>query len=264
MITRRGVKLTFFIVVAAIAGSAAQMPTWVAPLSAMAADAPAMTPPTGPQAPPTSVAGTPQAREAAIANSIPQTATIPLSSPLYYVTFVRVYGSAPEVVYVGYTPGYLGTVAEPDGTVVDGTGYVYEPWVGAVYYPPPATCGIQAQPVYNTETGMACGMTTAAMMYSWNQPIYYSPYYHGYPCCGSASANVYGHYGSTSWSWTRTWYSQSDGDIGQSASGSYTNYRTGSTGSYSANRCVNPYDRFGGRGDSGGGWGSRFGGGFRR
>jgi len=39
MKTRRGVKLTFFIVVAAIAGIAAQSPSWVAPLSAMAAGA---------------------------------------------------------------------------------------------------------------------------------------------------------------------------------------------------------------------------------
>jgi hypothetical protein len=168
------------------------------------------------------------------------------------VTFVHVYGYTAEVVYVGYTPGYLGTVVEPDGTVVYGTGYVYDPWVGTVYYPVPETYGVQAQPVYNTETGMAygmaLGMTTAAMMYSWNQPVYYSPYYHGYPCCGSASANVYGHWGNTSWSGTNTWYSHSSGNIGESASGSYANYRTGTTGTYSANRYVNPYDGDAGRG----------------
>ncbi|MGE5255751.1 MAG: hypothetical protein ACM3KE_03715 [Hyphomicrobiales bacterium] len=274
-----------------------------------------------------SVAGTPQAREAVIANSIPQTATIPRvggpsftpafdgtpqfkpipgtplqyvvnsptpiirvdahtfyalragvwftatsvkgswvvaisvpaviytvppSSPLYYVTFVRVYGYTPEVVYVGYTPGYLGTVVEPDGTVVYGTGYVYQPWVGTVYYPAPVTYGVQAQPVYNPEAdmafGMAMGMTTAAMMYSWDQPVYYSSYYHGYPCCGSTSANVYGHWGNTAWSGTRTWSDTSSGTVGESASGSYTNYRTGTTGTYSANRYVNPYQGTAGRG----------------
>ncbi len=188
-----------------------------------------------------------------VATSVPAVVyTIPPSSPLYYVTFVHVYGYTAEVVYVGYTPGYLGTVVEPDGTVVYGTGYVYDPWVGTVYYPVPETYGMQAQPVYNTETGMAygmaLGMTTAAMMYSWNQPVYYSPYYHGYPCCGSASTNVYGHWGNTSWSGTNTWYSHSSGDIGQSASGSYANYRTGTTGTYSANRYVNPYDGDAGRG----------------
>ena len=60
-----------------------------------------------------------------VATSVPAVIyTIPPSSPLYYVTFVHVYGYTAEVVYVGYTPGYLGTVVEPDGTVVYGTGYV--------------------------------------------------------------------------------------------------------------------------------------------
>ena len=36
--------------------------------------------------------------------------TIPPSSPIYYVTYVRVYGVSPQYVYVGYTPGYYGTV----------------------------------------------------------------------------------------------------------------------------------------------------------
>ncbi len=188
-----------------------------------------------------------------VATSVPAIVyTIPPSSPLYYVTFVRVYGSTPEVVYVGYTPGYLGTVVEPDGTVVYGTGYVYQPWVGTVYYPPPVTYGVQAMPVYNPAVdmayGMALGMTTAAMVDAWGSPAYYDSYYHGYPCCGSTSANVYGHYGSTSWSGTDTWYSHSSGNIGESASGSYTNYRTGTTGTYSGNRYVNPYDGDAGRG----------------
>jgi hypothetical protein len=177
--------------------------------------------------------------------------TIPPSSPLYYVTFVHVYGYTADVVYVGYTPGYLGTVVEPDGTVVYGIGYVYDPWVGTVYYPAPVTYGVQAQPVYNPETdmafGMAMGMTTAAMMYSWDQPVYYSSYYHGYPCCGSTSANVYGHWGNTAWSGSNTWYSDSSGKVGESAKGSYTNYRTGTTGTYSANRYVNPYQGTAGR-----------------
>jgi hypothetical protein len=187
-----------------------------------------------------------------VAASVPAVIyTIPPSSPLYYVTYVHVYGSTPEVVYVGYTPGYLGTVVAPDGTVVYGTGYVYQPWVGTVYYPPPVTYGIQAQPVYNPAAdmafGMALGLTTAAMVDSWDEPVYYTSYYHGYPCCGSTSANVYGHWGNTSWSGTDTWYSHSDGQMGVDASGSYTNYRTGTTGNYSANRYVNPYEGKAGR-----------------
>jgi hypothetical protein len=187
-----------------------------------------------------------------VAASVPEVIyTIPPNSPLYYATFVRVYGSTPEVVYVGYTPGYLGTVVEPDGTVVYGTGYVYQPWVGTVYYAPPETYGVQAQPVDNPAAdmafGMALGMTTAAMVGAWHQPVYYGAYYHGYPCCGSTSANVYGHWGDTAWSGTRTWYSHSSGTVGESAGGSYTNYRKGTTGTYSANRYVNPYQGTAGR-----------------
>jgi hypothetical protein len=35
--------------------------------------------------------------------------TIPRSDPLHYVTYVRVYDATPEVVYVGYRPGYVGS-----------------------------------------------------------------------------------------------------------------------------------------------------------
>jgi len=268
----------------------------------------------------TSVAGTPQAREAVIANTIPQTATIPrtggptfkpvidgapqwraidgtplqqlanaeapiiklpdgslyalsagvwftaaaldgtwsvatavpdaiyaipASSSLYYVTFVRVYSYTDKVVYVGYTPGYLGTVVEPDGTVVYGTGYTYEPWVGTTYYAAPETYGLQAQPVYNPYAGtayaFALGLTTAAMVDSWYAPgAYYGPYYYGAPCCGSTSANVYGHYGDTSWSGEKTWYDNSSGQYGSYSSGTYTDYRTGTTGTYSGSRYENP------------------------
>jgi hypothetical protein len=64
--------------------------------------------------------------------------TIPATSPMHYVTYVRVYGSTPTVVYVGYTPGYYGTVMSSDGVVVYGTGYVYPYYIGPYYaYPPP-------------------------------------------------------------------------------------------------------------------------------
>ena len=46
-----------------------------------------------------------------IATSVPPVIyTIPPSSPIHYVTYVRIYEATPQVVYVGYTPGYLGTV----------------------------------------------------------------------------------------------------------------------------------------------------------
>jgi len=66
---------------------------------------------------------------------------IPRSSPLHYVTYVRVYDATPEVVYEGYTPGYVGSYVAPDATVVYGTGWYYQPWIGTVWYGPPVTWG---------------------------------------------------------------------------------------------------------------------------
>ncbi len=190
-----------------------------------------------------------------IALSVPAVVyTIPPSSTLHYVTYVQVYGYTREVVYVGYTPGYLGTVVASDGVVVYGTGYAYEPWVGNVYYAPPVTYGIAAQPVYNPAVGWGygygMGLATAAVVDSWGSPYYYSSAYHGYPCCGSVSANVYGHYGSVQTAGTRTRYVTSSGTVGETATGGYTNMRTGTTGSYGANRSYNPYTGEGARGYS--------------
>jgi hypothetical protein len=78
----------------------------------------------------------------AVAASVPAVIyTIPTTSPLYYLTYVQVYGSTPDQVYEGYTPGYLGTEVADDGTVVYGTGFDYTPWIGTVWYGPPCTWG---------------------------------------------------------------------------------------------------------------------------
>jgi hypothetical protein len=77
-----------------------------------------------------------------VATSVPPVIyTIPASSPLHYLTYVQVYGSTPDEVYEGYTPGYMGTEVADDDTVVYGTGYDYEPWIGSVWYGPPVTWG---------------------------------------------------------------------------------------------------------------------------
>jgi hypothetical protein len=68
--------------------------------------------------------------------------TIPPSNPNYNVTYVRVYDATPDVVRVGYLPGYVGSYVY-GGTVVFGTGYVYPAWVGAYYYPRPVTWGVR-------------------------------------------------------------------------------------------------------------------------
>ena len=115
-----------------------------------------------------------------IATSVPPVIyTIPPSSPIYYVTYVRIYEATPQVVYVGYTPGYLGTVVAPYGTVVYGTGYAYSPWIGNVWYAPPYTYGVAAAPVYNPYVGytwgFAMGLATAAWMEPWWGGAYYYP-----------------------------------------------------------------------------------------
>ncbi|HYB43215.1 MAG TPA: hypothetical protein VEL75_15655, partial [Candidatus Methylomirabilis sp.] len=101
--------------------------------------------------------------------------TIPVSSPLHYVTYVRVYGYTPAVVYVGYTPGYFGTVATPDGVVVYGTGIAYTPWVGTVWYPPPPTYGAGAAFAWGAATGFVVGAVTTAAVWG---------------CCATSTSTV--------------------------------------------------------------------------
>ena len=131
--------------------------------------------------------------------------TIPASSPIYYATFVQVYGATSTTVFVGYTPGYYGAVATPDGVVVYGTGYAYPAWVGAYYYPPPMTYGYGAAVVWTPYGGwgvsygfgypyggVAIDMTYGGAM--WAMHPYYGAYYGSYYGYGAA-----GRYGSTSY-----------------------------------------------------------------
>lgn len=77
-----------------------------------------------------------------VVDSVPQVIyTIPPSSPVNYVTYSYVYGGTPDVVYVGYTPGYLGTCLCPQGVVVYGTGWAFTPWVGRYWFGRPWTYG---------------------------------------------------------------------------------------------------------------------------
>jgi hypothetical protein len=69
---------------------------------------------------------------------------IPLESPAHNVTYVYVYESTPEVVYVGYYPGYTHSYVY-HGTVVYGTGWYYPGWYGRYYYPRPATWGFHVR-----------------------------------------------------------------------------------------------------------------------
>jgi hypothetical protein len=75
---------------------------------------------------------------------------IPPESEAYNVKYVYVYESTPDVVYVGYLPGY--TYSYPyGGCVFYGTGYWYRPWYGHYYYPRPVTFGFGVH--WNPYTG---------------------------------------------------------------------------------------------------------------
>ena len=92
-----------------------------------------------------------------VATSVPAVIySIPPSSPVYNVTFVRVYDATPTVVYVGYTPGYQGAIVY-NGVVVYGTGYYYTPWIGTYWYGPPVTYGFGLAIGYSPWTGWAYG-----------------------------------------------------------------------------------------------------------
>jgi hypothetical protein len=136
-----------------------------------------------------------------IATSVPaEIYAIPPSSPVFYVTYVRIFDATPAVVHEGYTPGYLGTAVSATGTVVFGTGYNYPSWIGAAWYAAPATYGVAATPVYNPYVGFTYGFAVGLATPAWSAPYWGGAYYHpgywgGYPCCGSAAANVYRRWG---------------------------------------------------------------------
>lgn len=116
---------------------------------------------------------------------------IPPESPVYNVKYVYVYDYTPDVVYVGYTPGYCYSYAY-HGCIVYGTGWYYRPWYGIYYYPHPVTYGFNA--CWNPYTGwgfsfgISFGNPYAWFSFGWHSPYYgfWGPagyrygYYHGY------------------------------------------------------------------------------------
>jgi hypothetical protein len=83
--------------------------------------------------------------------------SIPSESPVYNIKYVYIYETTPEVVYVGYTPGYTGSYVYHT-TIVYGTGWYYRPWVTPYYYyPHQATWGVHV--TYNPWTGWGYGLS---------------------------------------------------------------------------------------------------------
>ncbi|MFG1283823.1 carbohydrate-binding family V/XII [Xanthobacter autotrophicus] len=145
--------------------------------------------------------------------------TIPVSSPLHYVTYVRIYATTPEAVVVGYTPGYMGVVVAPGGTVVYGTGYTCPGYVGAYWYSCPVTYGLGAGFALGVADGFAFGFAAG---WPWGAAVtpYWGPYWGvGYgPYAGPwgghwgytniNQANLYGRWGgaaTVNHAWGTTW-----------------------------------------------------------
>lgn len=126
----------------------------------------------------------------AVATIVPASLySIPPSSPLHYVTYVKIYNSTGNIVVVGYTPGYQGTTVDPvSGVVVYGTGYPYTPWVGSVWYGPPVTYGLGVAVRYTPWTGWTFGFgfgwssggSTIAVGWGWGAYPWWGPYSWGY------------------------------------------------------------------------------------
>ncbi len=162
--------------------------------------------------------------------------TIPTSSPVHYVTYARIYGYTDEVVYVGYTPGYYGTVVTPENVVVYGTGWYYPPYMGNYWYGWPCTYGYGATFVWSSDGGWAMGFGVG-YGWGWYYP-YWGPWgwygYGYYPAYGwgawggYASMNVYGRWGSASYAGTRAaWANPWTGNYGGGSRGAVYNPATG-------------------------------------
>ncbi len=99
-----------------------------------------------------------------------QVVSILPTSPVYNVRYVYVYDSTPDVVYVGYTPGYLGSYVYHN-TIFYGSGWYYAPWVSSYYYyPRHATWGLNVS--YNSWSGWNFGL-------SWGWGPFSVSYYSG-------------------------------------------------------------------------------------
>ena len=120
----------------------------------------------------------------AVSTVVPdQVQEIPPESPVYNVKYVYIYDSTPEVVYVGYTPGYVHSYVYR-GCVYYGTGWYYRPWYGVHYYPRPVTYGFNVSWNPYTGWGFSYSMSYGWMTIGWGAPYYgwWGPagYRHGY------------------------------------------------------------------------------------
>lgn len=157
---------------------------------------------------------------------------IPPSSEVYNVKYVYIYDSTPDVVYVGYTPGYTGSYIY-GGTIVYGTGYYYKPWYGYYYYPSPVTYGYSMH--YNPYTGWSFGFG-----YSYN---YYYPHYHyHYPHYGGWYGPPYYH-PHYPVHYNNGYYGPNKGGGSNTGGGGSRTYKPESSGGNRSSNLYNNYDK---------------------
>ncbi len=122
-----------------------------------------------------------------VAISVPdEVSKIPPDNPAYNVKYVYIYDVQPDVIYVGYTPGYMGCYVYGP-TVVYGTGYIYPAFYGPYYYPRPVTFGFSMH--YNPWYGWSMGFSMSVGFFTfsirgpagypggwWGPPVYRPPY----------------------------------------------------------------------------------------
>lgn len=172
-----------------------------------------------------------------VATSVPPDIyTIPPSSPVHNVTYVKVYGSTPRVVYVGYTPGYYGAVVSSDNVVVYGTGWRYPAYAGTAWYGGAYGYGCAYGGVYsgvNTATGTRYygrgGTSTnlyTGMTVSGAGGVAYNPYT-GRVSAGQAGAATNAYTGNAAAGARGVTYNPQTGVISGGAAGATYNAATG-------------------------------------
>jgi hypothetical protein len=107
---------------------------------------------------------------------------IPPESREYYAKFVKVYGNNGDLLYEGYSPGYLGWYMDYP-LLVYGTGWGYQGWWGSYYYPWPWTWGFgwQFSPWSGWAMDFGIGYWDPFYWYDWGwySPFWYTGWYGG-------------------------------------------------------------------------------------
>jgi hypothetical protein len=102
-------------------------------------------------------------------------------------------------VYVGYTPGYLGTEVCPDNVVVYGTGWSYPPYIGSYWVGGPCTYGFGAGFADNWDVGFGFGFSDGLWLGTWAHP-WWGPYgwgrrhHYDYDHVSLNHVNIYNHW----------------------------------------------------------------------